>query len=105
MHRSIRPVVLAVAAGALLLGCSSGEKTIDRAELEQEVSTQLAAQLPDAPTPIIACPGDLDAKVGAKTDCELTVEGDDAVYPVHVQVTSVKGDTAHFDIEVAEQPK
>jgi hypothetical protein len=105
MHRTIRHAALVAAAGTLLLGCSSGDPTIDQADLEHEVQTQLAAEVPDAPTPDIACPGDLEAEVGAEVDCELSVQGDESVYPVHVRVTSVDDDDARFDIEVADEPK
>jgi hypothetical protein len=105
MHRTIRHAALVAAAGTLLLGCSAGDPIIDQADLEHEVQTQLATEVPDAPTPDIACPGDLEAEVGAEIDCELSVAGDDSVYPVHVVVKSAKDGTAHFDIEVGDTPR
>ena len=89
---------------ALLAGCSSGDKTVDRADVEKEAATQLAAQV-NQPEPDISCPDDLDAKVGATMECELSVKGDDAVYPVHIKVTSVKDGDAKFDVEVGDTPK
>ena len=69
--------VLALAASACSASASIGG-SIDEAELEQQVSEQLAATVDNGVVPSIDCPGDLDAEVGATTTCDLTVEGDDA---------------------------
>ena len=105
------PKSLARRVGAVLLvaaaaGCSGGggENLIAQEDLEQEVATQLAAAV-DQPEPNISCPGDLEAEVGATTECELSVDGDDAVYPVTVEVTSAEDGDAEFEIEVGETPK
>ena len=93
-----------LAACALLVGCSGevsvGGGSIDRAQMEADIATQLAAEVPDAPTPTISCPDAIDATVGATGQCELSVDGDEAVFPVAVEVTSVEGSEATFDIEV-----
>lgn len=106
---TVRSLVGVVTAGTFLLGCSGevsvGEDTIDRSELEENIAVQLAEQFPDAPDPIIECPDDLEAEEGATTECDLSVEGEDAVYPVAVQITSVEDGEATFDIEVGETPR
>ena len=109
-HRTpLRSLLGLVAAGTLVLGCSGevsvGEDTIDRSELEEQIAAQLAEEFPDAPDPIIECPDDLDAEEGATTECDLSVEGEDAVYPVAVEVTSAEDGEATFDIEVGETPR
>lgn len=90
-------VVLAACSGSVSTGGS-----IDEAELEQQVSEQLAAQNGDGLVPTIDCPGDLDAEVGARVTCDLTVEGDDTVYPANVEVTKVDGGVASFSVEVGQ---
>lgn len=89
-------------AGALVLvGC--GAKVVSESTVEANVAKQLAAQV-NQPTPKIDCPGDLDAKVGASYQCKLTAQGDTAVYPVTVKVTSLKDGTARFSAEVGTAP-
>lgn len=104
----LRPALGFVTVAALLAGCSGeagvGEDVLDRGELEQNIEEQLAEQFPDAPEPIIECPDELEPEVGATTECELSVDGDDAVYPVAVEVTSAEDGEAKFDIEVGENP-
>ena len=90
-----------VATTTALSAC--GQSEISEAELEATVATQLAEEV-DQPEPNIDCPGPLAAEVGATTECELSVDGDDAVYPVAVEVTSIDGDSANFDIEVGTEP-
>ena len=86
--RTSRHLLLAgaVALGGLLLaGCS--ENAVSQSDVETEAETQLAAQVEGA-TPDVSCPGDLTAEVDETMECELTVEGDDAVYPVTIRPTS-----------------
>ena len=86
---------------AVLGAC--GQNEISEAELEASVATQLAEEV-NQPEPDIDCPGPLEAEVGATTECELSVDGDDAIYPVSVEVTSVDGDTANYEVEVGTEP-
>ena len=80
-----------------------GQSEISEADLEAAVATQLAEEV-NQPEPNIDCPGPLEAEVGATTECELSVDGDDAVYPVAVEVTSVDGDSANYSVEVGTEP-
>ncbi len=97
-----RPVViisaLASAAALALTGCGS---SVDSAEVEDQISSALEDQIGAAPDDV-SCPDDLDAEVGSKTRCELTADG--TTYGVSVEVTSVEGDVAQFDIQVDEEP-
>ncbi len=55
--------------------------------------------------PDIDCEDDLPAEEGATITCALTVDGEDGVYDVTMTTTSVDGDTAQFDVQVADQPR
>ena len=91
-------LMTAVALGAC------GQSEISEADLEASVATQLAEEV-DQPEPNIDCPGPLEAEVGATTECELSVDGDDAIYPVTVEVTAVDGENATYDVEVGTEPR
>ena len=91
----------AVVLGGLFLAGCSGENAVSQSDVESEAETQLAAQVEGA-TPDVSCPGDLKAEVDETMECDLTVEGDDTVYPVTITVTSVDGDQANFNIEVGD---
>ena len=79
---------------AMLAGCSAN--SVDKGDVADEISTQLAAQVGATPDSV-ECPDDLDAEVGATTTCTLTADGTD--YEVGVKVTSVDGDNVAFDID------
>jgi hypothetical protein len=102
-------VVPSILAVLILPACSGsvsvGGFTVDKAELEEQVATELAEQQKQDP-PNITCPEDLDAKVGATTTCVLDVTGDPKEYDVAVKVTSVDegAKTVKFDVEVASTP-
>ena len=74
--------------------------SVDRADVEEQVSTQLGAQVGREPEDI-TCPGDLPAVVGATLSCVLTDGGDQL--DVALEVTGVDGADVSFDIEVGEQ--
>ncbi|MEA2447496.1 MAG: hypothetical protein QOK47_1133 [Actinomycetota bacterium] len=88
---------------AALLG-SCGGNAVAQAEVEKQAAKQLAAAV-GQDEPNISCPGDLKAEVGTKMECDLSVEGDDAVYPVFIEVTGLNDGNAEFDIEVGETPR
>lgn len=50
----------------------------------------------------VTCPENLDAEVGASITCILTEQGTE--YDVTATVTSVDGESANFDIKVADVP-
>ncbi|MFJ3997994.1 DUF4333 domain-containing protein [Streptomyces parvus] len=93
----------AVAAGALLVGCSgsvsvgNSEPKLSSDELATTVSEKLAATT-NQPKPDITCPEDLAGKVGATTRCTLTAK-DGSTLGVSVKVTSVEGDKIDFGIK------
>jgi uncharacterized lipoprotein len=100
-HRTLALAVAVAAGGLIVAGCSTSN-TVDKADVESQAEEQLAAQVDADVTPDVSCPDDLDAEEGATMECELTVEGDDTVYPVSIEVTSVEDDTANFSIEVGD---
>ena len=107
-RRSPRHAVRALSIATLVLvgsACSASVSVGDsvaESEVEQQAAEQLAASVDNGVTPIVDCPGDLKAEVGAVLLCELSVEGEDATLPVTITVTSVEDGTVAFDIEVGE---
>jgi hypothetical protein len=97
-----RPAVAAAAAVAVLAaGCSasSGDPTVDKAEVAKQAQSQfnrIARQRGVAHFPKIKCPKDLKAKAGATTRC--SAKGTDGTLGITVTVTSVKDKKAqlHF---------
>lgn len=75
---------------------------VKQAVLEQQVSNALEKQVGKKPDKI-ACPGDLESKIGATTTCTLTAGSDKL--DVHVKVSSVKGSHVGFDIKVDTKTK
>ena len=106
----VTAVLVAAAGGWLIAGCSvsahvsiGAPAAVPRHTVENEVATTLARQK-NQPVPTVACPGDLRAKVGTVMYCSLTAQGSTTSYPVKLQVDSVSGKRAHFNIEVSKTP-
>ena len=97
--RALRHLLLAAAALAVGVGCSS-MPTVDKDDLEKEVSTQLEKTVGQAPDSV-DCPEDLDGEKGATQRCTLTA-GDDEV-GLTVTVTGVDGSKVAFDIQVDDE--
>ena len=98
------PALVASLTLAFLVGCSFGTDAVSRDEVESVAASELAEQVGADEPPNISCPEDLDAEVGATMTCELSVEGDDDVYPVEIKVTSVDDGDVNFDVEVEDTP-
>src|SRR5258708_25005679 len=102
MTRSIGrgKVTLCAAVALVVAGCSfsastSQEKTVDKADVADQISTKVSEKAGHKPESV-TCPGDLKAAVGASLDCQMTYDGQP--YGVNVTVTSVEGDRVNFDI-------
>lgn len=80
---------------------SVGSGQVAQSDVESTVAKQLASTT-NQPVPSVACPGGLDAKVGASIDCTLTPQGGGATLPVHVTVNSVTNGTAHYTAQVGQ---
>ncbi|MEV3861040.1 DUF4333 domain-containing protein [Streptomyces sp. NPDC050095] len=101
----------AVAAGALLVGCSGSVSVgnsdpkipkMSKGKLADLVAEKLAATT-GQPKPDVACPEDIEGKVGTTSRCTLTAS-DGSTLGVTVKVTSAKGDTINFDFEADKTP-
>ena len=100
MHLPRRfPALIATAAVVMLVAGCSSTSSVDRDELEQEVSTQLENEVGVAPDDV-ECPEDLPTEVGATVVCVLTAGSDEL--DVTVDVTAVEEDRATFDIAVED---
>lgn len=76
--------------------------TVDKDQVAEEVSNQLAQQAGRKPDSV-TCPQNLKGKVGATLRCELVDNGQ--TWGVTVTVTAVEGSDVKFDIKVDDQPK
>ncbi|MFF2504813.1 DUF4333 domain-containing protein [Streptomyces sp. NPDC058067] len=98
----------AVAAGALLVGCSGSvsvgksDPKLSKAKLADTVGEKLAATT-GQPKPDVTCPEDLVGKVGNTGRCTLTAS-DGSTLGVTVKVSSVEGSNINFDIKADEKP-
>jgi hypothetical protein len=96
----------AVAASVVIAACGEsvevGTETVNKDELQTNVQEQLT-KTAGQPSPPIVCPDTLDAKVGSTTTCTLT-DSSGTSYNVAIKVTSVDGETAKFDVQVADTP-
>jgi hypothetical protein len=82
------PAVAGTATLALVsMGC--GTKTIDTSDLQNKLSTQLAAAA-KAPKPKISCPKDQEVKKGTTFNCSLTNQ-DGTKHTVAVTLTNDDG--------------
>lgn len=91
--------LVATTAAVVLVGSCSTASSIDRDELEEEVSTQLEDEVGVAPDDV-ECPEDLQTEVGASVVCVLTAGSDEL--DVAVEITAVEDDRARFDIQVED---
>ena len=100
--RTLAATVASALAAVAPAACSTGgPATVDAGRVETEISTALTAEV-GFPPDEVSCPDDLEAEPGATTRCEVTVDG--ASLGARVEVTSVEGDVAEFDIQVDEEP-
>ena len=102
--KAARSTMLALAVGIAVSGCSVfvGPNQVDRVDVAQRISTQLKNQV-GRPPDAVACPTNLDAKVGASLTCTLTDHG--VTYDATVTVTAVDGGDVAFDLKVGSEPK
>jgi hypothetical protein len=107
MLRTARTVALvASCAGFLLAGCSAQVSvnttpTVDKATLEQGITTTLTKQVGRKPDSV-TCPGPLKAQVGQSEKCVLV--GDGTRYGVTATITSYQNGDAQYDVKVDQQP-
>lgn len=90
--RALLPLLALAPVGLLTAGCG-GTPTVDRAQLEDRVSSALEKQAGSDPGGV-SCPDDLPGKVGQTVRCTLDKDSDKV--PLEVRVTSVHGDQVNF---------
>ena len=94
---------LAIVSVALMLGATAcGSESVSTTDLEAEVSTQLEAEVGQAPDSV-DCPDALPAEVDAEVRCTLT--SGDTTFGLTLTVTSVENDEAVFDVVVDDEPQ
>ena len=81
-----------------LAACGNSVPAEDVAEGAEDALEAVAGE-----RPVVSCPEDLEAEVGARTRCTVSV-GDGQAYGVTVTVTSVEGDDTTYDVQVDEEP-
>ncbi|MCX6474479.1 DUF4333 domain-containing protein [Rhodococcus sp. (in: high G+C Gram-positive bacteria)] len=89
-------VLLSAALATGACSASVGTPQVDKSEVASQISTQLAEKIGEPPDDV-TCP-----EVGASITCILTEQGTE--YDVTATVTSVDGESANFDIKVADVP-
>ena len=94
---------LALAAGSVLalsVGAGIASASVSAADLQQMISTQLAAQAGSPPDSVV-CPGDLATDPGASITCSVTKDAETRA--VTVSVASVNDGTVQFNMQLAPQ--
>jgi hypothetical protein len=89
----LTPVIATLAAAASLTAC--GTETVDRADLERQLTDQLGRSAGVQPKGV-ACPEDVEIERGRHFDCTLTAPNGDRV---RVDVT-LTNDDGGFSAEV-----
>lgn len=92
--------IVTLAGSAMLVAC--GDPEVPKGEVEKNAMKILSATV-GKESPPITCPGPLKAKVGATLTCAMDIDG--KVHDVAVNVTSIEGTTANFNVAVAEKPR
>ena len=94
---------LLVATPLLALGLAACGNSVPAEDVADGAEDALEAVAGERP--VVSCPEDLEAEVGARTRCTVRLGDDPQEYGVTVTVTSVEDETAHFDVEVDKEPQ
>jgi hypothetical protein len=90
----------ALLIGVLALGLSACAKTIDTADLEDQLVEEIAPQFDLDPADVSAnCPDDIDAEEGAEVECTMSTSG---LADITVDVT-LTDDDGGFEAEVPQE--
>lgn len=101
MSRTARTVAAVVIATGLGLGTAACSVSVAKADLETNVATTLAQQIPGLGA--VTCPGDLPGEVGQTITCETTTPDGQPIGAV-VTVTSVDGSTVNYNVSTEARP-
>jgi uncharacterized protein DUF4333 len=105
--RSARITVVPLCCALFLSACgasasiSTGDNSLPKRDLESQIKAEIGKQASE-PIRSVACPEDLNAKVGATEKCALTYANGDR-FGVSATVSSVNNDRAQFDIKVTNR--
>jgi hypothetical protein len=91
--------LLVMSGSATLTGCTSSKKYVKNDQEKAQVAAFFKQKTLRNPVSV-DCPDKLEAMVGAMARCTIKAPGG-ATYGIKLTVTSVKGDTAAFDIVVS----
>jgi hypothetical protein len=99
----MRRLITLMLAAAVLAGCSysasSGDSpTIDPAEFEGAISTQMTKQHPDIPVSSVTCPDGVKLAQGVTFECTAQLEG--VQLPVKVTITQVDLGKGTYDYDM-----
>lgn len=93
-------ILAATVVAVALAGCGGTTVTVDRADVEEQITSGVAER--SGTTPDVSCPDDLTGEVGERMRCTASVGSDD--YGVSVEVTEVDGTDVNFSWLVDEEP-
>ena len=87
-------------AGVAITGCSS-TSTVPKANVESVMLTQMNGALEEAGLMVsaVTCPGDIEKKVGATINCEVSLSGADGTRTGVLLVTVISVDDGGAQLE------
>ncbi len=100
------PTASLLLALALLGGCSAsvstGDRTIDTGEVEQQLIDAQRGASPDLDVGEAVCPPEVDATIGTSFECVVTVDGVEAPYAVRLTGIDENDERGRFDLRPAK---
>jgi hypothetical protein len=96
-------VLIVVVAPTLALAACGGGSSIAKRDVEKQASAAIAKLVSD-PVTVTTCPDNLEATVGKSEICRMAFKSG-RIVEVKATVTSVKGDSAAFDVRVTKVVK
>ncbi|AKU15357.1 DUF4333 domain-containing protein [Luteipulveratus mongoliensis] len=94
MSTARRSIAAAAAGTVLIFGLAGCSKEVDNGKVEKELKRVLQERAPDHKYGKVECHDDLKAEVGAKSDCDIQVDGAKIKYDA--KVTKVDGDNVSY---------
>ena len=82
--------------GLSLVAAGCGNKVVSASDLAKQVDVTLTAKIGKSPGKV-NCPNDLNAKVGATTNCTLTGPNGTKI-ALKITVNTVSGNQTHFTV-------
>ena len=95
-------LVLALALGGCSVSVSTGDRTIDTGEVEQQLIEAQRGASPDLDVGAAVCPPEVDATIGTTFECVVTVDGVEAPYAVRLTGIDENDERGRFDLRPAK---